>query len=184
MNNKYQISENLCINKYLIIKHVENAVNIVKKIILDLYESNPKNKFIHYFDAKKIMENLRSDSKDYTFLDKLKHKTGAYIFLYENKPLYIGVGGIKNKDDLKTRVKNECKIYGETKEKSATLSKNIQDIETALGNTDKVKHHEKLMKKFQIVAIALGDMSIKNNQQLAIILETILISLFHPKYNK
>lgn len=125
-------------------------------------------------------------------------KTGCYIFLCDGIPVYIGVGGhkiykkkkkkqnqnCKKKNwDLQCRVKQELKKY--TNNTGATLSKNIKEIDTLLeGKEISADDSVEKIKKFQLITIVVGKRNKKEARENAKKLETILIALFHPKYNK
>lgn len=115
---------------------------------------------------------------------RLKNKTGVYIFVENTIPIYIGVGGTGKKDDLRTRIKAETRSYS-TSNNNATLSKNIQEIDSLLMNT-KVTEVDSMnkIKGCKVMVLVVGDMSDDSNKDKSIALESVLIALFNTKYNK
>lgn len=199
MCEQYIVKKEIIISKNKIFNKYSKLDIFFKNCIEVLYGDDNKRIEKGTYNASEIVTELLNNrnekgSGSFKFLDSLlKDKTGVYIFLDNKTPVYIGVGGTKKGNDLKIRVKNECKIYGETKEESGTLSKNIKDIETELGNGNEVDSFDKIrekIKSYQIITISVGEMLKPNgkrnivNIHKAEALEKILIALFHPKYNK
>ncbi len=184
---------------------INENINISKNDILNKYK-----KFDKYF--RDCLDALYGEKNNITIncylpcniinkqkykleiLKLLEDKTGVYIFIdNENIPVYIGIGGQKqNKQDLKTRVSQELRAYvtkGKTtsysKDTGATLSKNIQEIESILQNQKITPDNSiELIKSFSLLTITVGEVTIKSDVLKSRALETILIALFHPKYNK
>jgi len=127
-------------------------------------------------------------------LNPLKDKTGIYIFLdSEFVPVYIGIGGQKtNGQNLKIRLGQELRAHVKkgqsteySKDSGATLSKNIQEIDKLLTQEDiSADTSIETIKGFKIITLAVGDIDCEKDVLNARALETVLISLFHPKYNK
>lgn len=98
----------------------------------------------------------------------------------------LGVGGIGKNDDLYVRVRNECKIHSKSysEDTGATLSINIKKELELLNQYKDDNQIKSLINSFRIIAINLGKMNVSSNQDFANYLESLLIILFRPKYNR
>ncbi|MBG9858113.1 hypothetical protein [Bacillus wiedmannii] len=151
------------------------------KRYLDIINAASPHRIKHEFSSSTILASALTGNRK--CLDEIHGKIGVYIFMdNERHFVYIGVGGLGKKDSLKTRVNKEHRVYGENKDQSGTLSRNIQKI---LG----VKPHEsmKVINTLSVLTITLGKIGegddswkIKN---LAQILERFLIYYYKPKFN-
>ena len=162
------------------IVYCEKEIDITKHEIIKTIEK-------YEFGLKIIQEMI--EKRKYDALDDLKGKTGVYIFLKDGIPQYIGIGGEKHdgKDEnrLYTRLTQELRKYDpSSSDTGATLSKNIQEIETALGNITYGVESIEIIKTFDLIVLLVGDITKKEDVEKARVLETVLIALFHPKYNK
>lgn len=147
---------------------------------LDIINLDSPHRIKHEFSSSTILSSkLTGKSK---CLDEINGKIGIYIFMdNERNFVYIGVGGLGKKDSLKTRVNKEHKVYGENRDKSGTLSRNIQ---TVLG----IKPHESMevIKTLSVLTITLGKISDEDNwkiKNLVQLLERFLIYYYKPKFN-
>lgn len=168
----------------------QNMDRYFRDVIAALCESNDSN------NSKFLIKRYDSCHGIESSEDEVG-KTGCYIFLCDGIPVYIGVGGhkiykkkkkkqnqnCKKKNwDLQCRVKQELQKCTNT---GATLSKNIKYIDALLENKEiSVDASAEKIKKFQLITIIVGERNNENARENAKKLETILIALFHPKYNK
>ena len=172
INDVISISQEKILEKYS--KMEKFFINIIK----ELYAGK-----IRSFCMKGIIKENRNDYKE---LKILNNKTGCYMFLCEGVPVYIGVGGKNvNGRDLYKRVTQQCRKYDNKSDTGVTLSKNIQTIDELLGekNVSPDYSMEKI-KSFDLIPIVVGEITNEKDVYKAKALETILIALFHPKYNK
>lgn len=157
-----------------------------KSCIDDLY-GNSKELEIKCYLPKNII-NDAGKNNNLSCFNELETKTGVYLFLENQTPVYIGIGGEKVAgQDLKTRIGQELRAYAKkevetkySKDSGATLSKNIQEIDLNISPDDSVEK----IKTFKLLAICCGNVSEKEDVLKARALETVLIALFRPKYNK
>jgi len=186
---KYLIGE-ISITKDKIIGEYKNMDSFYINCIEGLYGKYNKN--INFYNLSKIIK--QNADNDLTDLKKLNSKTGVYLFVNKtNEPVYIGIGGEKvNSQDLKTRIGQEFRAYtkkGEvskySKDSGATLSKNIREIDNLLENKKNSPDNSiEKIKSFSLITITVGEVKTKKDVLKSRALETILIALFHPKYNK
>lgn len=164
--NSYEISQDNILNAYT------NLDQFFREIIKLLYQQESSDRIEKFI------------AKDYKSVrNKFTNKTGVYIFLNEEMiPVYIGEGGIEKKDDLKERLNHQ--IVRAPKDKAKTLLKNIKDIEELLQNRP-IENDEalKMINEFYVLVVITGDMGTEAVKQTNA-LETILIALYGPKYNK
>jgi hypothetical protein len=186
-----EINENYPVVKEDILGKYQNMDLFFQECIEALYgKENEIN--INCFLPRNIIKN--KGNNDLSSLGSLEGKTGIYIFLdSESIPVYIGIGGQKvNGQDLKIRLAQELRAYVTKNEKTkyardtgATLSKNIQVIDKLLmGNNILPDNSIETIKKFNIIALIVGEINEEENVLKARALETVLISLYGPKYNK
>lgn len=179
----YIISKDTVLNDY------QNMEIFFKAKIEELYNKN--NSCCYLYPSKIINQNKYKLSS----LANLKNKTGVYIFLNQNSiPVYIGIGGQKigGGQDLKARISQELRAYVTnkqtthySKDSGATLSKNIQEIDSLLNNSIVTPDNSiEKMKVFTVIVIIVGDLNNKYDVLRSRALETICIALFHPQYNK
>ncbi len=188
INDKYFIKKDDILKKY-------NSINnFYMDCLLTLYGEPKKNITLYPYSPFNIIKP--KGDNNYSCLDALEGKTGVYIFI-DNKrfPVYIGIGGKKlDGQNLKTRVSQELNVYVEkgstqttiyAKNSGATLSKNIQEIDSLLLNTSILPDNSmKTIKSLYLLVIPVGSISNQTDVTTSKCLETILIALFHPKYNK
>lgn len=185
-----KIKEVISISKKEILEKYQDMDKYFRDILEALWESNDSNngKFL----IKRYDSSHGIDSSE----DEVG-KTGCYMFLCEGVPVYIGVGGhkiykkkkkkqnqnCKKKNwDLQCRVKQELEKCTNT---GATLSKNIKEVDALLeGKEMSADDSVEKIKKFQLITIIVGERNNEDDRYKAKVLETILIALFHPKYNK
>jgi len=187
MNNNYSISKESILSKY------KKMDKFLKDSIHALYGEDNEIKINCFLPCNIIG---RSGSNSYSCFISLKKKTGIYLFLNnDDAPVYIGIGGEKvNGQDLKTRLQQEINVYVQknsslstiyAKNTGATLSKNIQEIDTVLENKKVLPDNSiEKIKTFSILTVIAGDINNKEDVIRARALEMVLIALFHPKYNK
>lgn len=164
-----------------------------KAIVECLYDYNSEYlAYFHDYNASEIREIIEENRANKTrnifpMLQPLKGETGVYLFFNsENIPIYVGVGGIGKNDDLYVRVRNECKIHSESysEDTGATLSINIKKELELLNQYKDDNQIKSLINSFRIIAINLGKMNVSSNQDFANYLESLLIILFRPQYNR
>lgn len=186
------VKEELCYSKQTIFKNCKAMSPSLKIYVEALYDTTPENvvkksySVSGFFDVKNKIDftKLNSDSD-------MRNKTGVYLMLDKGVPVYIGIGGRKvNKDGkgegrLLTRIKQEMRDFkfGGGSDSGATLSKNIQTIETLLGNKTDDILAKKIIRNLDLIVFVVGSDNLSQNIKRSINLEIVLISLFHPKYN-
>ena len=183
-----KIKEVISISKKEILKKYCKMDEFFLNTIENLYLNNAKkydlNKTIRRKSKKKKTRN------NYKSFKSLQGTVGCYIFIKETTPVYVGVGGIKKKQDLAARIAQECRAYvkkGSTckysQDSGATLSQNIQEIEGLSADESMEK-----IKTFNLIPIIVKNLSdkesAKNLANRTQALEALLIALFDPKYNK
>ena len=138
---------------------------------------------LKFSDIKNEIINIKCSSKNIDLQKcSLKEKTGVYIFILNKKPIYIGVGGTGNKDDLKTRINAEVRTFPTNN--NATLSKNIQDINKLLLQKETTEQDSlTTIENSTLLVLNIGNMTVENKVKSKS-LETVLIALFKPIYNK
>ncbi|MBO4700036.1 hypothetical protein J5690_10620 [bacterium] len=174
---------------------IKEIISISKEEILEKYQDMDKD-FSNIIEklyagdyASFEMNNIIKEHKnDYSKLKYLKGKTGCYMFLCDDGiPIYIGIGGKEvGGCDLYERITQQC---GGVSDTGANLSKNIQDIDRLFVKKEKKKeitpeYSTNKKKTFYLIPIVVGDVTEEEDVEKAKALETILIALFHPKYNK
>ena len=176
--SKVKIKEIISISKEEILeKYMDDYYkNIIKALYgekLDIYDLDFT---INEYKAGFTIDDLNNE----------KGKVGCYIFIEKEVPVYIGVGGIGTKKDLRNRVRQELK--SSDKDTGATLSRNIQKIDALLEHKKKEEvtpeNSVNKINTFDLVTITVGKLNDSYSVEKAKALETILIALFHPKYNK
>ena len=173
---------------------IKEVISISKKEILEKYEMDDYYKnIIKVLYGEKIKNKIDKYGRKFTIdeyksgftiddLNNEKGKVGCYIFVEEDVPVYIGVGGIGTKKDLRNRLRQELK--SSEKDTGATLSRNIQKIDALLEDKEVTPENSvDKINTFDLVTITVGELN-SNFVENAKKLETILIALFHPKYNK
>jgi len=172
--SKVKIKEIISISKEEILEKYCEMDDYYKNIIKALY-GEKLDRYDLDFTINEYKAGFTIDD-----LNNEKGKVGCYIFIEDMVPVYIGVGGTE-KRGLKDRIAQERrKFEKEGKgDKGATLSQNIQEIDglSAEESVEKIK-------KFQLIAIIVGERDKRCDRYKAQALEAILIALFHPKYNK
>jgi hypothetical protein len=179
------------ISKDNILKKYFQMDDFFKSCINALYGDSEKPEIKRYL-PKNIINDVGKDN-DLSCLNELSTKTGVYLFLEDQIPVYIGIGGEKAEgQDLKTRINQELRAYAKkgvktkySKDSGATLSKKIQKIDLLLLNK-KISPDVSVekIKTFKLLVICCGDVSKEKDVLKSRDLETVLIALFHPKYNK
>ncbi|PIE80805.1 MAG: hypothetical protein CSA15_01485 [Candidatus Delongbacteria bacterium] len=124
----------------------------------------------------------------------LKTRIGQELREYRASEEDTGTTSSKEIKNIELQPNNEEIDFDESTEKvksvkkgdtGATLSKNIQDIECLLMNKEITPNESiKKIKSFNLITISIGSIVDKEDVKKARVLETILISLFNPKYNK
>lgn len=177
-----KIKEVISISKKKILKKYQDMDKYFRDIIEALYAGK--------YESFEMKNTVKQTKNDYSKLksESLRDKTGCYIFLCNRRPVYVGVGGIRKSQDLVDRIKQECRSYVKkdysgicnySKDSGATLSKKIQDEEKVSPNESMEK-----IKTFDLIPIVVGEITKEKDVVKAKALETILIAIFHPKYNK
>lgn len=176
--------DNQLISKKNILEQYNTLDLLYKDAINIIYGDN--GQIINSIIFKNITDeiiNIRCSSKNNNLQKcSLKEKTGVYIFILKNKPIYIGVAGTGNSDDLKVRINAEVRTFPTNN--NATLSKNIQDIDKLLLSK-KITEEDSLnlIKSSTLLVLNIGNMT-EENKLKSKSLETVLIALFKPTYNK
>ena len=178
--NEIKISKEIILNKY------SNLCSFFISSINALYEETDSSvSCVEFNDINEeiIKLNCRSNEEKKSKFCKLRGKTGVYIFIENEIPVYIGVGGIGKNDDLINRINAETRSYPTSN--NATLSKNIQDIDKLLLNTH-ISENDSLdkIKRFKLKVLVVGDKDIDSNKDKSMALESVLIALYNAKYNK
>lgn len=171
-------------NKNTVIKLVENLADDVKSIIVNLYSDKSEYCTFPVSDIRKSLELNKKVIKHnrYDFLDDTKSKTGVYIFINsESVPVYIGKGGVGEKDDLKRRIINECKLNPE-EDSGAIPSKNIKKHFLLLNMPKTESEIIAILNSWKVICIPIGD-KVENNKAMATYLESLLILIYKPKFN-
>ena len=173
------VSKNEILNKY------NNLNEKVKSIIEKLYEIDKyqkEYKLTNEINIKKFiidsnfLENIRNNNE----LKKYKEKTGVYIFLKENIPVYIGFSGqVNKKQSLYERIVDKHFSTNDD------LVKSIKKIERLLNPNGLIKDNRKSLILEYTSSLVVIDCSDKTdiNVKFAQDLEVILIALFNSKYN-
>lgn len=194
MSNPIKIKETISISKNEILAKHSQMNQYFMDCIKALYGECVQGVDIKCFLPCNIIK--ASKQNNYSVLEDLKKKSGCYIFLNKEQiPVYIGIGGkVLNKQDLYKRITQELSSYVKkgsnqkteyAKNSGATLSKNIQEIDALLTN-NQVSPDDSVetIKTFGLITINVGSITVKNSVNNSQALESILIALFHPKYNK
>lgn len=180
------IKNQIIISKYEILTKYNNLNEKVKAIIEKLYKIdnyNEENKLTDSVNIKvfRIDENFIINLRNNNELEVYKNKTGVYIFLKNNIPVYIGFSGQKDKkQSLYERIVNKQLSSNDN------LVKNIRKIEKYLNpDVSLSKDRKKLILEYTSSLIVI-DCGVKedNYVKFAQSLEVILIALFNSKYNK
>ena len=195
MSAPIKINENISISKEQIQTNYQQMDIFFKNGISALYGDNVEENFeVNCFLPCNIIKE--SGKNSYKCFNTLKNKSGVYLFLNNNtEPVYIGIGGEKlNGQDLERRLIQEVNVYVKkdsnfktkyAKNSGATLSKNIQDIDSILENNEVTPDNSiERIKLFSILTLSVGKINDKNSVLKSRSFETILIALFKPKYNK
>jgi hypothetical protein len=176
-----KIKEVISISKKEILEKYQDMDKYFRDVIERLYAGEYAS-----FDLKNIIKE--SGNNDCSALNFLTGKTGCYMFLCDGGiPVYIGIGGEEvGGRDLYERVRQQC---GKGSDSGVTLSQNIQDIDKLFVKKEKKKeitleYSTNKKKTFYLIPIVVGDVTEEEDVGKAKALETILIALFHPKYNK
>lgn len=174
--SKVKIKEIISISKEEILEKYCEMDDYYKNIIKALY-GEKLDRYDLDFTINEYKAGFTIDD-----LNNEKGKVGCYIFIEDMVPVYIGVGGIGTKKDLKNRVRQELK--SSEKDTGATLSRNIQKIDALLEDEEVTPENSvDKINTFDLVTITVGELN-SNFVENAKKLEAILIALFHPKYNK
>ena len=180
-----RINDDISISKESILSKYKSINSFFKKCLEALYGKNNSISINCFLPCNMIKEGTNNDLK---VLMPLKDRTGIYIFLDSNSiPVYIGIGGqkINANQGLKARIGQELRAFKNEGDTGTTLSKNIQEIDSLLENK-KITADESILriKSFSLLSIDVGDIAIEVDVFKSKSLETILIALYHPKYNK
>ena len=141
------LEKEIVISKGDILKQYTNLNNNIKSIIEKLYELKEFDKEYQLsanlnITAIKVEDFVKDNKIQNEKLAEYENKTGVYIFLKDNIPVYISFSGSGNKQGLKERIKKQfsvrdngysnlvCKIISvEEKLDNEGLKNNIPDIE-------------------------------------------------------
>ena len=174
------------IMKQDVIDKIESVCERSKSIINSLYSKYNDLLVCECCCIRDIIENNKAKNtrKRFPMLQGVSKATGVYLFINsERVPVYIGVGGVGKSDDLAVRVRNECKLYP-NEDSGATLSKNIKENSRLLCNELSDEQIKSMICSFKVVVINVGEMNEPESQKFANYLESLLILLFKPLYNK
>jgi hypothetical protein len=149
----------------------EDLGNVIKNFFNQESNSNHKY-FINLANTVKI-DKIR---KNKDFIKFCKNKTGLYFFTNEkNEIVYIGVNAKENTNYcLFKRLSQHFSI-----ENNASFINNIVNID----KIDKIAAAHKV-ERFKLSILILGEKQNNNDNKKAKVLETLLIYLTNPKYNK
>lgn len=179
------IRNQIIISKKEILTKYSNLDTKIKSVIEKLYEVdtyNQENNLTDNVNIKlfKITDDLLKNSRNNDKLKGYEDKTGVYIFMKDNIPVYIGFSGQINKTQS---------LYGRIVEKhfhsKEELVKKIEKIEKYLNPNVSLpndKHQLILEYISSIIVIDCGKKE-HDNISFAQTLEVILIALFNSKYN-
>ncbi len=189
MKKPIRISDNIILSKDSILNRYQN-LDVYFRDCLEALYGKDNGVDIKCFLPCNIINNTGKNSA--LALNSLIGKAGIYIFLDQDLvPVYIGKGGTSSSTaddakDLKFRINQQ--LGGGNRHN--TLSNNIIEIESLLSNNTITEDESiEYIKSFSLLVISSGDRR-KNGSLFqdsidnANTLETILIALFHPKYNK
>lgn len=141
------LEKEIVISKGNILKQYTNLNNNIKSIIEKFYELKEFDKEYQLsanlnITAIKVEDFVKDNKIQNEKLAEYENKTGVYIFLKDNIPVYISFSGSGNKQGLKERIKKQfsvrdngysnlvCKIISvEEKLDNEGLKNNIPDIE-------------------------------------------------------
>lgn len=193
MSNPIKITETISISKDEIFAKHSQMNQYFMDCIKALYGESVQGVDIKCFQPSNIIKD--SGNNNYSILKGLEKRTGCYVFLNNLQiPVYIGIGGKKVnatqnlKDRLSQELRSYCKENATTsysKDSGATLSKNIQEIDSKIESKNVTPDESiEMIKSFMIIVIVVGDINKDSDVLKSRALETILIALFHPKYNK
>ena len=169
-----------------VLDKIDSVCERSKSIISSLYSSTSGLLVCKCCCIREIIEQNKANNTRNRFpmLSDATNKTGVYLFINsEYVPVYIGVGGVGKSDDLADRVRNECKLYP-SEDTGATLSKKIKENSSLLCNKLSDDQIISMICSFEVIVIDLGKMDNPDNQKFASYLESLLILLFKPLYNK
>ena len=175
---------NQLISKENILQQYSELNSLYKDAINIIYGDDARiiNRVLFKNIEKEIINLRCSQSNNSLQKCMLKNKTGVYIFILNNKPIYIGVAGTGNSDDLRDRINAEVRTFPSNN--NATLSKNIQDIDKLLFGKEITEQDSlDLIKNSILLVLNIGNMT-EENKVKSKSLETVLIALFKPIYNK
>jgi hypothetical protein len=154
-----------------------------RNVIAFLYDGKVKNLTTEKISVKAYKEK----SRDVSGWNK---NSGAYIFLENRVPVYIGKAGTgKGNLGFLGRINQELRAYGADSQNqnrkanpSNTLSRRIQEIDCLLDTKIKTDgdYSIKKINTFNMIFIKTGE---KGDKESASALESVLIAVFHPKYN-
>jgi hypothetical protein len=179
IENQIIISKDEILSKY---SNLNKKVVDIIKILYSIDEYNKKYELIDDGNIKeyKIHNDFLINAKNNEELTKYKNKTGVYIFLKDNIPVYIGFSG---------QIDKEQSLYERivTKHFSSNdgFVKKIKKVERYLNqNISLSDNRHQLILEFtsSIIVIDCGE-KIDDNVKFAQVLEVILISLLYSKYN-
>lgn len=177
--NKIIISKDEILNKY---SNLDAKVKVIIEKLYEIKEFNKEYTLLINVNIKafKVDESFLDNIKSNNELKKYENKTGVYIFLKDNIPVYIGFSGQKDK---------EQSLYGRIVNKQLStndnLVKKIKKIEKLLNpNLTLLEDRKKLVLEYtsSLIVIDFGKQE-TNNIKFAQALEVILIALFNSKYN-
>jgi len=178
--------EEVTISQKRILQTYSSLPEEYRKIIETLYTGIPQNQIYQIFKVDELIRPNRGNNL--IPLKELKDKVGVYIFINENcEPVYVGLTGRKEKSSQSLRDRLQKQLNGN--EDNSTLAKNIREIESLL-NTINEKEKPKELKEWivmyttYIIVIITGELKDNEAIKKAQNLETVLIALLRPKYNK
>lgn len=155
--------------KTIIEKLYSNTHDYIKVPVLQIREALKQNR-------------LKKSNSRYNFLDTTKNKTGVYIFTNSSDiPVYIGKGGTGSSDDLKRRIRNECKI-NPSEDTGARPSYNIRQHYSVLGIEKTDDEIIQILSSWNVICIPLCNQN-ENRNSITEYIESLLILLYKPRFN-
>ncbi len=174
--------------------HIASIIEIKKDDVLNKFSGKIRAVFSILYNLKDdgIIEkhNLRKCSFTLsTFYDKkvkkLDNKTGIYVILDNNVPLYVGIGGriVNGEQSLYQRLsQHSINKDGSIPLDNASKFYKFKEIDTLLGvKID--KKYEQWYSKLDVIGVSIGDIDNDTDVEFAKSVEKILIATLRPKYN-
>lgn len=177
---------NIRIEKQKVLTTILHLCERTKHIVHSLYTGDGEFLTVKCSVVRELIESNQKGKKHNPFnmLSGVRGATGVYLFIdNDGVPVYIGKGGTGKKDDLAIRVRNECKIFP-CEDTGATLSKNIKGQHKLLNQELGDSKVACMIRELEVTVINVGKMTDSDSQSFAAYLESLLLLLFKPKYNK